>query len=139
MLQNSLWALQDFMGNIDFFQKFTRFTSGTLGNNLFTNFVDAREEPMVLQFLNYSPPVHTSCLIEDKVKVLIAQSCLILRDPIDCSLPSYSFHGILHARILPGCHFLFQGIFPTQGSNLGLLSCRQILYHLSHHGSQGQA
>ena len=27
---------------------------------------------------------------------------------------------------------LLQGIFPTQGSNPGLLHCRQILYHLSH-------
>ena len=27
---------------------------------------------------------------------------------------------------------LLRGIFPTQGSNLGLLHCRQILYHLSH-------
>ena len=33
-----------------------------------------------------------------------------------------------------GCHSLLQGIFPTQGSKLGLLNCRQILYHLSHHG-----
>ena len=32
------------------------------------------------------------------------------------------------------CHFLLQGIFLTQGSNLGLLYCRQILYHLSHQG-----
>ena len=32
-------------------------------------------------------------------------------------------------------HTLLQGIFPTQGSNLGLLHCRQILYHLSHQGS----
>ena len=31
-----------------------------------------------------------------------------------------------------GCHFLLQGIFPTQESNLGLLHGRQILYHLSH-------
>ena len=34
-----------------------------------------------------------------------------------------------------GCYSLLQGIFPTQGSNLGLLHCRQILYHLSHQGS----
>ena len=27
-----------------------------------------------------------------------------------------------------GCHFLFQGICPTQGSNPYLLNCRQILY-----------
>ena len=30
---------------------------------------------------------------------------------------------------------LLQGIFPTQGSNPGLLFCRQILYQLSHKGS----
>ena len=34
-----------------------------------------------------------------------------------------------------GCHSLLQGIFWTQGSNPGLLHCRQILYHLSHQGS----
>ena len=33
------------------------------------------------------------------------------------------------------CHFLFQGIFPTQGLNPGLLHCGQTLYHLSHQGS----
>ena len=30
---------------------------------------------------------------------------------------------------------LLQGIFPTQGSNLGLLHCRRILYQLSYWGS----
>ena len=30
---------------------------------------------------------------------------------------------------------LLQGIFPTVGSNPGLLPCRQILYQLSHQGS----
>ena len=34
-----------------------------------------------------------------------------------------------------GCHFLLQGIFLTQGSNPGLLLCRQILYRFSHQGS----
>ena len=33
------------------------------------------------------------------------------------------------------CHFLLQGIFPTLGSNPGLLQCRQILHCLSHQGS----
>ena len=33
------------------------------------------------------------------------------------------------------CHCLLQGIFPTQGSNPGLLHCRQILYHLSYQES----
>ena len=33
-----------------------------------------------------------------------------------------------------GCHFLLQGIFPTQELNSCLLLDRQILYHLSHQG-----
>ena len=33
------------------------------------------------------------------------------------------------------CHFLLQGIFPTQGLNLGLPQCRQTLHRLSHQGS----
>ena len=36
------------------------------------------------------------------------------------------------------CHFLIQGIFSTQGSNPGLLHCRQILYLLHHEGSPNQ-
>jgi len=35
-----------------------------------------------------------------------------------------------------GCHSLLQGIFLTQGSNLSLPHCRQILYHLSHQGNR---
>ena len=34
-----------------------------------------------------------------------------------------------------GCLSILQGIFPNQGSNPGLLHCRQILYHLSQQGS----
>ena len=34
-----------------------------------------------------------------------------------------------------GSHALLQGIFPTQGSNLGLLHGRQILYFLSQQGN----
>ena len=30
----------------------------------------------------------------------VAQSCLTLRDPMDCSPPDSSIHGILQARIL---------------------------------------
>ena len=56
-------------------------------------------------------------------------------------------HGLQPTRLLHpwdfpgkdtavGCHFLLQGIFPTQGSNPGLLQCRQILYRLSYKLSQ---
>ena len=35
-----------------------------------------------------------------KVKVLAVQSCPTLFDPMDCSPPGFSVHGILQARIL---------------------------------------
>ena len=38
-----------------------------------------------------------------------------------------------------GSRSLLQRIFPPQGSNLGLLHCRRILYHLSHQGSHWAA
>ena len=55
-------------------------------------------------------------------------------------------HGLQPTRLLcpwgfPGkdtgvvCCFLLQGIFPTQGLNLGLLNCKQILYWLGYQGS----
>ena len=43
--------------------------------------------------------------------------------------------GILQARILEWVAVPLQGIFPPQGSNPGLLHCRQIFYQLSHQGS----
>ena len=35
-----------------------------------------------------------------KVKSEVAQSCLTLCDPMDCSLPGFSIHGIFQARVL---------------------------------------
>ena len=91
-----------------------------------------------------------------KLKVLVTQSCLTLCDPMNCSLPGSSVHGFPQEKmtlewvVIPfsrgwerkwekmmkewndtgvGCHSLLQGIFPTQGLNLGFLHCRQILYH----------
>ena len=49
----------------------------------------------------------------------VVKSSTLLSTHPDCSLPSSSVHGISQARILEwGCHFLLQGIFLTQGSNL---------------------
>ena len=69
--------------------------------------------------------------INDKVKVKVAQSCPILCDPMKLYSPWNSpgqSTGV-------GSLSLLQGVFPTQGSNPGLLHCRQILYQLSHKGS----
>ena len=58
----------------------------------------------------------------------VTQSCPTLCDPMN-----YTVHGMLQAGILGmGSLSLLQGIFPTQGSNPGLLQCRRILYQLSH-------
>ena len=65
--------------------------------------------------------------------MLVPQSCLTLLWP----------HGLQPTRLFcpwdfpgkdtgVGCHFLLQGIFPTQGSNPGLLHWRQIPYRLSY-------
>ena len=70
--------------------------------------------------------------IKEKKKVKVTRSCPTLCNPMD-----YRVHGILQARILEWVAFL-QGIFPTQGSNPGLPSCKWIIYHLSHKGSPHQ-
>jgi len=67
-----------------------------------------------------------------------AQWCPTLWDPMYHSLPCSSVHGIFRKNSGVGCHFLFHGIFQTQGSN----SCLLLLLHwqgdslpLSHLGS----
>ena len=67
---------------------------------------------------------------------LVAQWCLTLCDPTDCSLPGSSVRGDSPGKNTGvGCHAFLQGIFPTQGSNPGHPQCRKILYHLSPQGS----
>ena len=51
---------------------------------------------------------------------------------MDCSLPSFSVHGIFQARILEGCCFLLQGFsWPRDRTHISCISCigRQVLYH----------
>ena len=52
----------------------------------------------------------------------VFQLCPSLCNPMNCTLPGSSVHGVFWARILEwGCQFLLQVIFPTQGLNLHLL------------------
>ena len=69
-------------------------------------------------------------------KVLVAQSCLILWDPLDPGrlLCPWNSPG---KNTGVGCHCFFQGIFPTQGSNSHLPHWRHILYHMRHQGRPG--
>ena len=86
-----------------------------------------------------SPPQElahcVACSLKSERSCLVV--CPTLRNRMDCSLPR-----LLHPWDFPakgtgvGCHFLLQGIFPTQGLNPGLPHCRQTLYRLSHQGSR---
>ena len=64
------------------------------------------------------------------------RNCSVVCNSMRCSPSGSSVLGDSpdkNTRV--GCHALLQRIFPTQGSNPGLLHCRQILYHLSHQRS----
>ena len=86
-----------------------------------------------------------ACQLGDKQP---QQICLFRAAPLNHSVVSDSLqpHGLQPARLFcpqdfpgkntgVGSHCFLQGIFPTQGSNLGLLHHRRILYQLSHQGS----
>ena len=51
----------------------------------------------------------------------VTQSCLILCDPVDCSPPGSSVHGILQASLEWVAISSSRGSFPTQGLSPGLL------------------
>ena len=74
-------------------------------------------------------------LRKNRKKVLVAQSCPIHCHPWTGAHQTPLSMEFSRQEYWVGCHALLQGIFLTQGSNLGYLSYRQILYHLSHQGS----
>ena len=60
-----------------------------------------------------------------------AQSCPTLRDPMDCSPPGSSVHGVLQARILEWAPMSFSRGSSQPGLEAGLPLCRQRLCLLS--------
>ena len=69
---------------------------------------------------------------------LVTKSCPAFCDPmgsqgVACKAPLSMGFSSKNTEV--GCHFLLQGIFLTQGWNLGLLHGRRILYQLSYQGS----
>ena len=66
----------------------------------------------------------------------VAQSWPTLWDPMDCSLPGSSIHGIFEARVLEWVAIFFFG-GPSQPRDRTLVSCivGRCFYHLSHQGS----
>ena len=82
-----------------------------------------------LTVLLTSYSIHFEC----EVKALVTQLCPTLCDPMDCSPPGSSVHGIFQARILEWvANFLLQGTFLTQGLNPSLLHWQVDSLPLSH-------
>ena len=77
--------------------------------------------------------------LREQTSLLAPESESESQSVVSDSLPP---HGLYSPRNSPdqntegGSLSLFQEIFPTQGSNLGLLHFRQILYQLSHKGRE---
>ena len=72
------------------------------------------------------------------LKVKKCVSCLVISnlcDPMDCSPPGSSVHGILQARTLEWVAFPFSRGLPDPGFKAGSAALQAILYHLSYQGS----
>ena len=72
-----------------------------------------------------------STVTESEVKVLVTQSCLTLCDPMDCSFPGSSVHGILQARILEWVAFLFSRVSRVKSREPAVLGALQELMNVS--------
>ena len=67
---------------------------------------------------------------------LVAKLYLTLCDPMDCSPPGSSVHGVLQARILEWVAIsLFRGSSQPRNRTRVSFTCRQILYQLSYKGN----
>ena len=81
----------------------------------------------------YSGP---GMLMHQKVKMLVAQSCLNSEMPWTVARQApLSMEFSRQVYWSYSLHYSCLGIIPTQGSNPGFLSCRWFLYCLSHQGS----
>ena len=78
------------------------------------------------------------CIVnESESESEVAQLCLTLCDPMDCSLPGSSVHGIFQARILEWIAISFSSgsSQPRDGTRVGLLHWHVGSLPLSHLGS----
>ena len=89
-------------------------------HNLENISIEALPHCILISYLHYqSHQITFPNFISVCMCVFVYQSYLTLCVPMDCSPPRSSVHGILQARILEWVAILLQGIFLTQGSNLG--------------------
>ena len=82
-----------------------------------------------------SPHTQRSLQSKAESESEVTQSCPTLCDPMVVAYQLLPSMGFSRQEYWSGLPFLLQVIFTTQGLNLGLPHCRQILYRLSHQGS----
>ena len=113
-------------------------TKAQRSNTPSISYIIARIKCYLHDFTGRQVLVHAWCFLDFAVLCLVAQLCLTLCDPMDCTPLGSSVQAplVLQARILEWVAMpSSRGIFPTQGSNPSLLHCRRILYSLSHQRS----
>ena len=88
------------------------------------------ETQLTLLIFHPSSKGKVGCGEHVKSESEVAQLCPTLCDLMDTRL--LHLWDFLGKSTGVGCHFLLQGFFPAQGSNPGLLHCRQTLYQFLH-------
>ena len=87
---------------------------------------------------NYIRPIYgteVKCQLPSNVWLFATPWIIAQQAPLSMEFSSQEYWGYFPQwKWLEGSHFPLQGIFQSQGLNLGLLHCRQILYCLSHQG-----
>ena len=122
-LVSTLWALEEFCraGRVGYLLRGTSYVRGGMSQMLlllsrFSRVQPHRQQPTRLprpwdsQGKNTGVGGHflLQCM-KVKSESEVAQSCLTLSDPMDCSLPGSSVHGIFQARVLEWVAIAFSG------------------------------
>ena len=94
---------------------------------------------MVQELKKRYKPEQRTVTIGNVCSCSATQSCLTLCDPMDCSPPGSSVHGILQARLLKLVAISYSrgSSRPRDGTCFSYVSCigRQVLYHQHHLGN----
>ena len=80
---------------------------------------------LFIQYLHNTVFIQYNMDIEQDSEV--AQLCPTLCNPMDCSLPGSSVHGIFQKNTGVGCHFLLQQSNIEQDNTLSILA---VIYHV---------
>ena len=110
-----------------------RYTCGQI-NAVEGGSLTQRWEDVVFIFLPQTCDLIGHRCLESESESEVAQSCPTLCDPVDCSPPGSSVHGILQAKILEWVAISFSRGSSHPRDQTRVPHCGQMLYHLSHQG-----